>query len=210
MTTSVMAGTLGFVWTCLLIELTPGPNMTTLAVLSASRGRRAGIAAGLGVALGLAIVGALAGLGLATAIEQSRLLYEALRWAGVGYLLWLAWEGWQDAVVDPPVLAGGPAEMDLRHFRQGLITNLLNPKAAVFYVSILPTFLDPARPLLRQSLLLTAIYVGVATSIHLAIVLAADQTRTLLGDPRRHRLIRRALAILLALVALWLAWSTKR
>ncbi|MFM9939984.1 MAG: LysE family translocator [Hyphomicrobiaceae bacterium] len=210
MTGTILAGTLAFAWTCLLIELTPGPNMTTLAVLSASRGRRAGIAAVLGVALGLSIVGVLAGLGLAAAIDQSPLLYEALRWAGVGYLLWLAWEGWQDAEIDPPHLGSATTDADLRHFRQGLITNLLNPKAAVFYVSILPTFLDPERPLLRQSLLLTAIYVAIATAIHLAIVMAADHTRTLLGDPNRNRLIRRALAVLLAIVALWLAWSTRR
>ena len=69
--------------------------MAYLAVLSASKGRRAGFAATLGVALGLLIVGLAAALGLTAIIANSRWVYEALRWGGVFYLLWLAWEGWR-------------------------------------------------------------------------------------------------------------------
>ncbi len=206
-----LAGTLGFLWTCLVIELTPGPNMSTLAVLSASRGRRAGLAAVAGVALGLLTVGWIAALGLAAVIDRSRLLYEALRWAGTAYLLWLAWEGWRDAAAT----GGGEfavAETDgiARYFRQGLITNLLNPKAGVFYISVLPTFVDPARPATGQTLTLTAIYVTVATAVHLAIVVGAGQIAGLVDDPAKSRIIRRALALMLAGIAVWLAWSTRR
>jgi threonine/homoserine/homoserine lactone efflux protein len=76
-----------FALTCLVIELTPGPNMAYLVVLSAGHGRRAGFAATLGIALGLLIVGIGAALGLAALISSSRLLYEALRRGGVAYLL---------------------------------------------------------------------------------------------------------------------------
>ena len=86
---------LAFAATCLVIELAPGPNMAYLAVLSASKGRRAGFAATLGIALGLLIVGLAAALGLTAIITNSRWVYEALRWGGVFYLLWLAWEGWR-------------------------------------------------------------------------------------------------------------------
>ena len=82
---------LAFAATCLVIELAPGPNMAYLAVLSASKGRRAGFAATLGIALGLLIVGLAAALGLTAIIANSRWVYEALRWGGVFYLLWLAW-----------------------------------------------------------------------------------------------------------------------
>ena len=68
--------------------------MTYLAILSATKGRRAGFAATLGVALGLSIVGLAAVLGLTALIANSRMLYEILRWGGVVYLLWLAYEGW--------------------------------------------------------------------------------------------------------------------
>jgi threonine/homoserine/homoserine lactone efflux protein len=207
----MLSGTLAFLWTCLVIELTPGPNMSTLAVLSAIRGRRAGFAAVAGVALGLAIIGALAALGLAAVIDRSHLLYETLRWAGSAYLLWLAWEGWRDSgqQADREFSIGEPDGIS-RYFRQGLITNLLNPKAGVFYVTVLPTFVDGSRPPAGQTVTLTAIYVAVATAVHLAIVIGAGRIATLIDDPAISRIVRRTLAIMLALIALWLAWSTRR
>src|ERR1700730_756944 len=96
-----------FALTCLVIELTPGPNMAYLAVLSAGNGRRAGFAATLGIALGLLIVGVGAALGLAALISSSRLLYEALRWGGIAYLLWLAWDGWREATETSPASTDG-------------------------------------------------------------------------------------------------------
>lgn len=198
-----------FAWTALLVELTPGPNMTTLAVLSAREGRRAGIAAVAGVALGLLVVGLAAALGIAAVVAQSRWLYEVLRWGGVAYLLWLAWEGWHgEGDVSPDPLES--TKRDMHYFRQGFITNMLNPKAAVFYLSILPNFIDAGRSVLAQTITLTVAYVAIATTIHLAIVALADRARVLLDNPYRSRMVRRILSVALAAVALWLAWTTRR
>ena len=122
---------LAFAATCFAIEITPGPNMTYLAVLGVSHGRRAGLAAVTGVALGLLVIGIAAALGLAAVISNSPTLYEVLRWAGVIYLLWLAWEGWDEAG-DASVEEVDPVAMYGPLFWRGLITNLLNPKAALF------------------------------------------------------------------------------
>jgi len=192
----------------LLIELTPGPNMAYLAVLSASRGRRAGYIATLGTGLGLAIVGLAAALGLAAVIANSHFLYEALRWAGVGYLLWLAWEGWQHEADFSPQRSAGD---DSTYFRRGLITNLLNPKAAVFFVAVLPTFVDASAAVLKQTLVLSMTYVVVATLIHAGIAtLAGIAQRFLLTNPRLRTLLRRGLASALAGIAIWFAISTAR
>ena len=202
--------TLGaFALTCLVIELTPGPNMAYLAVLSAGRGRRAGLAATLGIALGLLIVGIGAALGLAALISSSDLLYEALRWGGVAYLLWLAWDGWRDAVETSPAQtdAGG---MAATLFTRGLITNLLNPKAAVFYVAVLPTFVSTARPVLGQTVLLSLAFVLIATTIHATIVALAGTARPFLEDHERLRSVRRALSLALVAIAAWFAFSTAR
>src|SRR5262249_44516100 len=121
---------LPFVITCLVIELTPGPNMAYLAVLSTFTGRRAGFAATLGIALGLMIVGLASALGLAAVIANSRLLYEGLRWTGALYLFWLAWEGWRGEQETSPGNAAWPTEHS-KYFLRGLVTNLLNPKAGV-------------------------------------------------------------------------------
>lgn len=195
-----------FVAAALLIELVPGPNMTYLALVSASEGRRAGMATTAGVALGLAIIGLVAALGVSELIHASVWAYEILRWAGVAFLLYLAATGWRGE-------AGGAARPQApggRHFRRGLITNLLNPKAGIFYVSVLPTFIDAARPPVGQAVALTLVYVAVATLIHLAIVALAGTLQPLLENPRRERVARRALSALLALVALWFAWQTAR
>jgi threonine/homoserine/homoserine lactone efflux protein len=194
----------------LLIELTPGPNMAYLAVLSAAQGRSAGFAATAGVALGLLVVGVAAALGLAALIARSDLLYTILRWGGVVYLLWLAWDGWRNAhETSPAHLTDTSARRT--HFARGLITNLMNPKAFVFYVAVLPTFLDPGRPLAQQAVALSLIYVTIATIIHIGIVLLADRARPLLeGDHARSVRIRRALSLAVALIALWFAYSTAR
>ena len=96
------------------------------------------------------------------------------------------------------------------YFLRGLVTNLLNPKAAVFYVAVLPTFVDLDRPIIPQTLTLSAIYVAVATFIHLAIVVLAGSLEPFLNDPRREAIARRVLSALLACVALWFGWSTAR
>jgi len=198
-----------FAITCTIIEITPGPNMAWLAALSLARGLRVGLAALVGVALGLATYGIAAALGLAAIIANSAIAFEALRWGGVAYLLWLAWDAWSSADEISPEAAGHHAR--LFAFRRGLITNLLNPKAAVFYIAVLPDFVAPqASGILAQTLSLSAVYVAIATAIHTLIVVLASRLRGLVEDPARMRPIRRVLAIALAGVAIWLAWSTAR
>lgn len=198
-----------FALTCVVIELTPGPNMAYLAVLSAGSGRRAGFAATLGIALGLLIVGIGAALGLAALIAGSPLLYQALRWGGVGYLLWLAWDGWRDATETSPARThGNGAETAV--FTRGLLTNLLNPKAAVFYVAVLPTFVDAVQPVLGQTVLLSVVYVFIATAIHATIVALAGTAQPFLETPDRSRIVRRGLSLALAAIAVWFAFSTAR
>ena len=195
-----------FAVAALLIELTPGPNMTYLALVSANEGRRVGFATVAGIALGLATVGAIAAFGVAELIQASTLLYEGLRWAGTLFLLYLAWEGWT-AGADVASANGNP---DGKYFTRGLVTNLLNPKAAIFYIAVLPTFVEAGRPALAQTALLTTVYVAIATAIHAMIVVLAGTLEPFLNDPRRERVARKALSALLALVAIWFAWSTTR
>ncbi|TYR33158.1 LysE family translocator [Mesorhizobium microcysteis] len=197
---------LSFALTATIIELTPGPNMTYLALVSASGGRRIGFATVAGIALGLTIIGLAAAFGVAQLVSASHLAYEILRWAGVLFLLYLAWDGWRG---DGDVVAT-MGETTTRHFFRGLVTNLLNPKAAVFYVAVLPTFIDASRPLLAQTVTLTLVYVTIATAIHAGIVILAGALEPFLTDPRRERIARRILSALLAGVALWFAWSTAR
>ena len=202
---------LAFALTCTVIEITPGPNMAYLAALSLTRGWRTGLAAVAGVALGLSAYGVAAALGVAAIIENSAFLYEALRWGGVIYLLWLAWDAWSTADDLPPEQAPANHHERASAFSRGLITNLLNPKAAVFYVAVMPEFLDlGAGRIAAQTLTLSAVYVTIATLIHASIVLFASRLRSVIVEPAQVRLIRRVLALALVAIAVWLAWSTAR
>lgn len=200
-----------FLWTSLIIELTPGPNMTYLALLTLADGRRAGLAAVAGIATGLAAIGALAAFGVAAVVAESPTLYAALRWTGVFYLAWLAFQMWRGEELGDPSLADGVSDPWPIYFRRGLITNLLNPKAAIFYIAVLPTFLsvEAAREPLRQTLTLSFAYVAVATAVHTAIVILAARLRPHLENSRRMDVVRRLLAAALLAVAAWLIWSTR-
>ncbi|MCA1952715.1 MAG: LysE family transporter, partial [Hyphomicrobiales bacterium] len=182
-----------------------GPNMAYLAALRRAEGRRVGFSAVAGVALGLALVGALAALGLAAAIAAEPLAYGVLRYAGAAFLLYLAWEGWRGA--DGEAASAGRRAA----FGRALMTNLLNPKAAVFYVTVLPLFLGPPGPdLVMRNLVLVAGYVAVASAVHAAIVLFAAALRPYLVEGPREMLVRRMLALGLVFVALWFFMETRQ
>lgn len=194
-----------FVVAALLIELTPGPNMGWLALLAAQRGRSVGLGAVAGVALGLTIAGTAAALGLAFIIKATPWLFQLLRFAGALYLVYLAWEAWRDAEAD---IDGGTGEPVLHYFSQGLISNMLNPKAYLFYAAVLPQFLPATDASWLDIATLTALYVAVATLVHGAIVLLAGSAGTVLNNKRRRKWLGRSAAVFLVLLAGWFFWST--
>jgi threonine/homoserine/homoserine lactone efflux protein len=201
-----LATLIAFAGVALLIELTPGPNMTYLAVLTVREGGRSGFAAVAGIGAGLAFAGGAALLGLAALIAETPALYQTLRWGGVAYLLWLAWEAWREEPLDAAGEGDGGA---WRCFARGFATNVLNPKAYLFYLAVLPTFIGAGGSIVQQTAILTAIYVAIATSVHAAIVILADASRGLLTNVAWARKVRRALALAIAAIAVWLAWSTR-
>lgn len=197
---------LPFLIACVVIETTPGPNMAFLTIVSATKGRRYGFATVLGITLGLLIIGFAAAAGLATTISNSPFLYQCLRIGGVLYLFWLAIEEWNDAggLLEENM---GATPDSLSYFQHGLVVNILNPKAGVFYVTILPTFIDTRSSVLGQAILLTLISILIATIVHLVIVSLAGSLQSLLDNPKRKRIVRRTLAIMLAGIALWFGLS---
>ena len=197
---------LEFLAAAVLIELTPGPNMAWLALLGASRGRVAALAAVAGVALGLSIAGAAAAFGVSALIGTTPWLFQALRWAGSLYLLYLAWDSWRDSTAPLETQFDEPLR---RYFGQGLLSNMLNPKAYLVFAAVLPQFVNPAQPLLTQLITLSALYVGVATAVHAAIALLAGSFNRFFADQSRARILGRVFAVLLAAVAIWFFNATE-
>jgi threonine/homoserine/homoserine lactone efflux protein len=201
-----------FILAIVLLEVTPGPNMVYLATLALARGRAAALYATLGVALGLSVHAVVTVFGAGTLIQHYPWLYEILRWTGVAFLLFLAWEGWWSEKDNSPeradlLSAVGPL------FLRGFLSNVFNPKSILFFVSVVPTFVrsapgDLAFPL--QMSIFGVLYVGIATAIHATIVMLAGELRPWLVEGPRQLLVRRILSIALAFVAVWLIWTTRR
>lgn len=195
---------LPFIATAILIELTPGPNMTWLAVLGATRGRYPALAAVAGICIGLSVAGILAGIGISTLLTAFPMLLTALRWAGTLYLFYLAYDAWQgSAQVDHD--AEKPASV---YFVQGLVSNALNPKAYLFYAAILPQFFQSAENTMYEVVLLTAIYVVVATVIHTVIAIMSGSIAGWLELSPHAVTLRKTLAAAIALAAVWFFIST--
>lgn len=189
-----------FVIASLLIEMTPGPNMGYLAVVALGQGRRAGFAVVAGVAAGLLLLGLAGAWGVSEILINNELAYALLRYAGIAFLFYLAWEGWRDKAA--------LVQNDGGNFLRGFLNNVLNPKAALFYVAVLPEFVDPALPVFEQTLVLTLTYVVTATAIHAVVVIGANSFNRFASDPVREQFVRRFLSVTLAAFAVWFAWST--
>lgn len=199
--------TLGaFFLTSLAIEITPGPNMAYLALVGVSRGRGPGLMVVAGVALGLLLLGGIVGVGLGSLILENRFIYETLRWGGAVYLVWLAWDAWREgreALTEKPMLSS-----NWLFFRRGLITNLLNPKAALFFVAVMPSFIDPGQSLPAQTTVLVLVYALAATLIHAGIVLGASALEPLFRRPALRARVGLFAAVALVGVAVWLLMKT--
>ncbi|UYM06005.1 LysE family translocator [Solicola gregarius] len=163
------------------LVLMPGPNMIYLVSRSMIQGRMAGLVSLLGVACGFLVYLAAATAGLSAVFVAVPGAYTVLKLVGAAYLLYLAWQAIRPggrSAFEPAALA---PDSNRRLFVMGLVTNLLNPKIAILYVSLLPQFIDHERgAVAAQSLVLGSIQVGVAVTVNGVIVLVAGGLATFL------------------------------
>lgn len=169
--------------------LTPGPNMIYLISRSISQGRVAGLISLGGVALGFVFYMLCAAFGITALLFAVPYAYDALRFAGAAYLLWLAWQAMKPGGASPFQVRALPADSPRKLFAMGFLTNLLNPKIAMLYLSLLPQFIDPAQgSVLTQSIALGATQIVVSVTVNAVIAIAAG-----------------AIAVFLARRPLWLS-----
>ncbi|MCT8953121.1 LysE family translocator [Pseudomonas lundensis] len=164
-----------FAAACLLMVLTPGPNMVYLISRSICQGRKAGVTSLLGVVAGFFVHMLAAAIGLTAVFLAVPLAYEALKWAGALYLLWMAWQAVRPGARSPfearELLPDAPSRLVL----MGFLTSVLNPKVAMFYLSIFPQFISPEHgSLFIQSILLGLTQISVSFTVNLLIALFAS------------------------------------
>ena len=203
-----------FVVTVFVLNATPGVDMMITASRTLQYGLRGGLATALGVNAGCIVHTLAAAFGLAALLSASATAFALVKWVGAGYLLWLAvgmlrgaaaGSAAVPATARPEVAAGGVAL-----FRQGLFTNVLNPKIALFFLALLPQFIDAhASNKTTAFLLLGAVMVAQSTLFLVAFVGAVSHLRRLKPWPWARRGVQGAGGLVLLFLSTRLALTQR-
>lgn len=164
-----------FAGACLALALTPGPDMLLIASRSMSQGRASGFVSLAGIQLGTYCHALAAALGLSQLLINVPTAYDAVRFAGAAYLVFLAWKAFSSP---SPLRADGdlsPTPLP-SIFRQGLVTNLLNPKMALFVLALFPQFVDPTKAsVVAQMLIFATVLNAIGLLVNGAVILLASK-----------------------------------
>ncbi len=181
----------------LAAALTVSPGADTLLVIRnvVARGRGAGIATAFGICCGLFVHATLSALGLSVLLAHSTWTYELVKVLGALYLIWLGLQSLAQTLRRSPadddtaaMIAGTPSSRG-RSFREGLVTNVLNPKVAVFYLAFLPQFIGVHDPVFAKSMLLAGLHASMGLAWLVALAAALDRARAVITRPRVRRLL---------------------
>lgn len=196
------------------LAVTPGPDMLLIMTRSVAQGRTAGFITLAGISAGCYFHALVAGLSLSGVLLLAPVMFEIIRWAGAAYLLYLAVQALRGAGgFQPPAKDGRQSAIPLTVlFRQGLLTNILNPKVALFFLALFPQFMQPdPNTAVLQALLLASVLNVAGFIVNGAIILAAGRLGEFLG--RRPGFVRwqnRLLGGVFAALALRLALDARR
>jgi len=200
-----------FMLAALALNLTPGPDMLYVTARSVGDGRRAGMVAALGIGAGTLVHITALALGLAALLAAVPLAYDVLRIAGAVYLLVIGVQ-----LLWRPRRPGGttvvaPASLQTV-FAQAVVTNVLNPKVALFFLAFLPQFVDPAAgPALAQIVLLGLLFDVQGTVVNIAVaLLASGTTRRLRANARVATLLQRLTGAIFVTLGVKLAAAGNR
>ena len=165
-----------FAMACLALNASPGPDMLLVATRSAAQGRLAGLATYLGIALGAYCHALALALGLSQLFLAVPAAYDAVRYAGAAYLLYLAWQAIRSPGQSASTKTNGRKLSFYTLLRQGLLTNVLNPKVALFFLALFPQFIDPALGNVALQIMILATVLNVTGLLVKGIVILAAST----------------------------------
>ncbi len=168
------------------LAVTPGPDMILVAARSAAQGRTAGLVTQCGVSAGSAFHAVILALGLSQLFLAVPYAYDLVRYLGAAYLLFLAWQ----AITSGEGFSSRPSSEQRLSlwviFRQGFISNVLNPKVALFYLALFPQFLNPnAGPVAVQIMVLAGLFLVIDFAVHGVVIFLAGSMRTLSAGGQR-------------------------
>ena len=194
------------------IVLTPGPNMAYLISRSICQGWAAGLISLGGVALGFVFYMLCAAFGITALVLAVPYAYDAVRLVGALYLLWLAWQAVRPGGRSPFQVRDLPRDSPRKLFLMGFLTNLLNPKIAVMYLSLLPQFIDPTiGQIFAQSLVLGMTQIVISVCVNAIIAVSAGSIAVFLIRRPSFALVQRwVMGTVLASLAVRMATEARR
>lgn len=202
-----------FIGVAAFVLITPGPDTALVTKNALIYGRRAGLATSFGVAAGLLVWTIASALGIAAVVHASATAYEMLKLIGAAYLVWLGIQALRTAghhAIARQEAQGGTRRVDARRgFRQGLISNLANPKIAVLFTSLLPQFIDHGHHVLLPFLLLGGLFVAMTLTWLSGYALVAAKAGGLLTRPRVKAGLDRITGFVLIALGLRLATESR-
>ncbi|RYG29335.1 MAG: LysE family translocator [Burkholderiales bacterium] len=178
---------LAYVGLVIAIAVVPGPNVLFVMTQSAWRGPRAGFHAAAGIETANTIYVLFSAIGLAGLIAASGTAFEIIKWVGAAYLAWLGFQAIRSSFQNREMAPLPTGEASSRAYRDGLMVGLGNPKTILFFLALLPQFIDPARPVWSQSLALGAIAVSIDLVVQVLYALAGG----MLSKALSHKTVKR-------------------
>ncbi len=199
-----------FLITSLIVVIAPGTGVIYTLANGLSLGARASVIAALGCTLGIVPHIAASILGLAAVVHASALAFQVLKYAGVAYLLYLAWSAWRESGA-LPVQGQEVSRQAARILGRGITLNLLNPKLSIFFLAFLPQFVDAAAGgLAYQMAGLGLVFMGLTLVVFIGYgLLAAFARRQVVERPGVMTLLRRGFALALGGLGLRLAFAER-
>ncbi|WMJ16768.1 LysE family translocator [Geobacillus proteiniphilus] len=201
---------LSFLGVAILLTIAPGPDILFVIPQSLSQGKWAGITTALGLCTGLVVHISAATLGISAVIYQSALTFAVVKYAGAAYLLYLAWQALKEK--DASLAFGQQEPMAyFSLYKKGIFMNVLNPKVSLFFLALLPQFVNQsAGHVPRQMLLLGAIFLVQALAVFTLVSIGAEKLRhLLLSNKRIAKRINRLKGALFALIGIQIAFSER-
>lgn len=196
----------------LAMVLTPGPNMIYLISRSVCQGRQAGLISLGGIAFAFVLYILCAALGITAFLFAIPYAYDLLRFSGAAYLLYLAWQSVKPGGRSTFAVTNLPIDSSKKLFIMGFITNVLNPKVAIMYLSLLPQFIQPEHgSVLTQSLELGSIQISISMVVNATIVMMAGTLAKFLSSrPAWLKAQRWIMGTVLAGLAVRIALESKK
>jgi RhtB (resistance to homoserine/threonine) family protein len=205
-----MGNVLAFAAVAAVIVVVPGPDMALVLRNGVAYGRHAAVATALGISAGLLVWALAAALGIAALLHASGTAFTLLKLVGAAYLVWLglralrdAWRGSSDESLDaPPRRTSSP-------FRQGLLTNLFNPKVALVYTTLIPQFVDRGGSEVAQTFLLAGVFIAMGLVWLTGYALLVAKVGALLRRPSVRRVVNAVAGTVLTALGVRLAFERR-